>query len=100
MPIAEPQPPLTLPERAGLARWQRLMIASFVLGMILLVAAVLLPLPAWARFPTWLLAILLALASTVLQFSRRCPRCGANIGTQARLVLPAACRRCGVSLRE
>lgn len=35
----------------------------------------------------------------LLQFAKRCPRCGANLGCQVRLGIPKNCHRCGVALR-
>ncbi len=35
----------------------------------------------------------------LLQFSKRCPGCGANLGIQLRLGIPKHCRRCGARLR-
>ena len=95
-----PEPPLTPAEQTRLRRWQRWMIASFVITMSGLVLIVLVPLPEPLRFRLWIAVVALALFSAGLQFSRCCPRCGANIGTQSRLVLPANCHRCGVALRQ
>jgi len=100
MTAVPPQPPLTPAEYARLRRWQRWMIASFVVAMSGLALVALLHLSEPFRFWLWLAVIVLALVSAGLQFACRCPRCGANIGTQSRLVLPPACRRCGVALRE
>jgi len=35
----------------------------------------------------------------LLQFAKRCPNCGANLGWQVRLGVPRTCRKCGVALR-
>ncbi len=39
------------------------------------------------------------LLGALIQFSERCPRCGYNLGFQARLLLPGACERCGGQFR-
>ncbi len=38
------------------------------------------------------------IAMSLLQFSKRCPRCGANLGWQVRLGIPENCEKCGVRL--
>jgi hypothetical protein len=35
----------------------------------------------------------------LLQFRKRCPDCGANLGLQRRLGIPRHCAKCGVLLR-
>ena len=92
------QTALSPEERRRLRRRQHWMISSFVLGAALLLATVFWPFGARAQFLVWLAGIVLLVVSAVLQFTRRCPRCGAIIGIQSRLALPPACRRCGVAL--
>ncbi len=92
--------PLNPQEDARLRRWQRWMIRSFVVSMILFIIVMISPMGETVRFILWICAVTLVVVSAGLQFSRRCPRCGANIGTQTRLTLPAACKRCGVRLRR
>ncbi|MDH3219014.1 MAG: hypothetical protein OEO19_05710 [Gammaproteobacteria bacterium] len=41
-----------------------------------------------------------AIVLSLLQFSKRCPYCRANLGWQARLGIPGHCRKCGSILRE
>lgn len=41
-----------------------------------------------------------AIVAVLLQFSARCPRCGANLGWQRRLGIPKTCSRCGEKLRH
>lgn len=36
----------------------------------------------------------------LLQFSKRCPNCQANLGWQVRLGIPKNCHKCGASLRQ
>lgn len=93
------QPPLTPDEDARLRRHERWMTGTFIVSMVLFVAFLLHPFGAQAAKLTWLGAVALVFLSGGLQFLRRCPRCGANIGTQTRLRRPAACRRCGTRLR-
>lgn len=40
----------------------------------------------------------LGLPGLILQFRERCPGCGARLGWQTGLRLPAACRRCATPL--
>ena len=40
-----------------------------------------------------------AIVLGLLQFSQRCPECGANLGWQVRLGIPDRCRKCGVALK-
>ncbi len=35
-----------------------------------------------------------------LQFSKRCPKCRANLGWQVRLWIPQNCKKCGVRLSD
>ena len=36
----------------------------------------------------------------LLQFSKRCPKCRANLGWQVRLRIPQNCKKCGVRLSD
>jgi len=49
----------------------------------------------WALLPVFGLVI----AAGFLQFSARCPSCGARLGLQSRLLVPEHCRVCGAALR-
>ena len=40
-----------------------------------------------------------AIVLALLQFAKRCPSCGANLGCQVRLGIPKNCHKCGVALR-
>ena len=92
--------PLTPTERERLRRWERRMIAVFVASMVLLAATVAWPFGAEGQ--RFLFAVLLVVVggSVLIQFSAACPRCGARLGLQTRLLLPPACKKCGVALRE
>lgn len=37
---------------------------------------------------------------SLLQFSKRCPKCRANLGWQLRLGIPRNCKKCGVRLSD
>jgi hypothetical protein len=92
---------LTPEELARLRRWERRMIGAFALSMTVLI--VVLALSVVVLTPTVLLAVpllLVAVGSALLQFSARCPYCGANLGLQTRLKLPDACKECGVAFRN
>ena len=41
-----------------------------------------------------------AIVLALLQFTKRCPKCGANLGWQVRLGAPKNCHKCGVVLRS
>ncbi|MDH3386968.1 MAG: hypothetical protein OEN02_03605 [Gammaproteobacteria bacterium] len=41
-----------------------------------------------------------AIVISLLQFSKRCPHCRANLGWQSRLGIPRHCGKCGSILRE
>jgi hypothetical protein len=43
-----------------------------------------------------LLLALACLGGAAVQFSERCPRCGYNLGFQARLLAAERCERCGI----
>ena len=100
--------PATSLDRAqidALKRWERRMVrvlAGVMTYFFLLVALVLIVDPGDAPVLFLLLLLLLAAAgwATRIQFSARCPACGYLLGLQTRLLLPASCECCGVSLRE
>jgi hypothetical protein len=83
---------------AKLRRRQRLMFIIFFASMILFIVVALGSFGEQTRFILWLSAILLIVIYSGLQFTRRCPRCGANIGWQTRLKMPSACARCGTRM--
>ena len=41
-----------------------------------------------------------AIVMLALQYSKRCPRCRANLGRQARMGIPENCKKCGVRLSD
>ena len=41
-----------------------------------------------------------AIVLCLLQFRKRCPDCGANLGWQVRLGIPENCHKCGAKLRQ
>lgn len=49
-----------------------------------------------------MIAVLFAavIPAVMLQFAKRCPKCGANLGWQVRLGIPPNCKKCGVRLTE
>ena len=95
---------LTTPELQKLKTWQRRMVITFLLAMLVLVIAFSLELSiGMDKLVEWLLGacfIVLAIAGAVIQFSGKCPNCNYRIGLQSRLVLPEQCTRCKVSFRE
>jgi peptidoglycan/LPS O-acetylase OafA/YrhL len=99
-----PEGPLAPGDLHRLRRWERRLRRTFLLvglAYLLLVAASLAggePPAARAALALALLGAACLLGAAV-QFSARCPRCGYNLGFQTRLLLPAACERCGGRLR-
>lgn len=95
---------LTREQLEGLRRWQRYMVTSFVTAMVALIGLLVLELtvdipPSFEPYATVIVVLLLGTVAGV-QFSERCPSCGARIGLQSALVLPPCCARCGASFRE
>jgi hypothetical protein len=41
-----------------------------------------------------------AIVLVLLQFTKRCPDCRANLGWQVRLGIPKNCQKCGAALRQ
>ena len=99
-----PPPPLTAGEFHRLAGWQRRNLLLFAAFVVLGLGGGLLGWTGLAKngidlivFAGFLLVGLLGLAH---HFSAKCTRCGLRIGVQNSLVLPRACLRCGVTLRQ
>lgn len=96
----QPPRPLNEAEAAVVKNWQRRMYAyfAFAMGVMLLMY---MAAGKYGDSPTarWIVlagVAALVVAATFVQFSGRCPRCKSYLGRQARLVLPAKCRVCGV----
>lgn len=95
---------LTTIELRKLKAWQRKMVITFVLAMLIIIIAVPLKLAVGLdRMLEWLLGlcfIVLAISGAYIQFSGKCPNCGKRIGLQSRLLLPENCTRCKISFRD
>ena len=96
--------PLTGGALCQLAAWQRHNLLLFAGFVVLGLGGGLLSWTGLAKngiglmvFTGFLLVGLLGLAH---HFSAKCTRCGLRIGVQNSLVLPRACLRCGVTLRQ
>lgn len=50
----------------------------------------------YTLFGTLFVAVII---QCLLQFAKRCPNCGSNLGCQLRLGIPKNCHKCGVDLR-
>lgn len=107
MAQAAPQPsppPLTRKQLHELRQWQRRMVTVFLLSTISLLAVMGIGLifNLGEVVGGILLAGLVAVVVVAvrIQFSQACPACGARLGLQTRLWLPAQCKRCGVALKE
>ena len=83
--------------------WQRKMVTTFVVSMLTIIIAVPLKmamvLSQGMEFFLGGFFVVLAIVGGVIQFSARCPNCGARIGMQSRLVLPKRCAKCNISFR-
>lgn len=95
---------LNAQELATVRLWQCRMIQIFIIAMFSLFAVVGLDLifQPGETLGTAMLAglLIVVLVAARIQFSQKCPACGARLGFQTRLLLPPACKRCGVSFRE
>jgi hypothetical protein len=95
---------LTKAELEHLKLWQKKMVSTFIVAMLVIVIGVPLKLAMGLNEELELflggLFVALAIVGGIIQFSEKCPNCGARIGMQSRLVLPARCVKCGISFRE
>lgn len=92
--------PLDPQELARVHAWQRGMYVYYGLAMVLVAIGFYLvtrfqDLP-WLRPALVLMIVALMVVGAFVQYRERCPRCGVLLGRQARLVLPARCKSCGV----
>jgi hypothetical protein len=84
--------------------WQKKMLGTFLPAMLIVIIGVPIKL-AFGLAPEleFLLGsmfVILAIAGAIIQFSQKCPNCGARIGLQSRLLLPAKCAKCKISFRK
>lgn len=92
--------PLAPSERLRVERWRRRLRAAFLvvvatyLSLAGLALADVAGSPARSVAGLWLLGGVCLLGARA-QFSERCPRCGINLGFQARWTLADECDRCG-----
>jgi hypothetical protein len=93
-------PPLTHDESVRIWRWERRMLVFYTAAMLAICGSILLMAYHGDQQPVRLgiIAMILALAVVgwVIQFRERCPRCNAQLGRQARVLLPVKCKNCGV----
>jgi len=96
--------PLSERELADLQLWQRKMVWSFAFATVLLVVALAVQLtvglPRSVEVVVGVLWMGLVAYGIVVQFSARCPRCGARLGLQTRLLVPPYCMRCKTPLKR
>ena len=99
-----PPAPLTGGEFHCLAGWQRRNLLLFTAFVVLGLGGGLLSWTGLAKNGIDLIVfagfLLVGLLGLVHHFSAKCTRCGLRIGVQNSLVLPRACLRCGVTLRQ
>ena len=100
-PAAGKPAPLAEAELARVWRWERWMIRYYAMAMTVIAGAVALALvygeSVFVRRAVMGLVLMLVLLATFVQFREKCPRCGARLGRQSRLILPDRCRSCGVA---
>ena len=94
-------PPLTGEEVDRLRRWERRMIRSYTVVIMVIAAGIGLSLvygeAGGMRYLVLGAAALIALGIAVAQFRERCPRCGTRLGSQSLVLLPDRCGTCGVA---
>ncbi len=96
--------PLSEAELLRLRRWERRLrraVLLVALAYLAVLAAWLAGADAGPAQPAGALFLLgiACLLGAAIQFSERCPRCGYNLGFQARLLLPERCERCRAPYR-
>ena len=100
IPSGPPPKPLDEAELVRVHTWQRNMYRYYGVAMILIAAGWFAmtrysDVP-WIRPGLFAMVIALMAVGAFVQFRERCPRCGFQLGRQARLILPAKCKSCGV----
>jgi hypothetical protein len=100
LPNGDPRP-LDDKEKQQVWAWERLMTLYYVFAMVAIFAAYTYAQKVGnsseGRWMVVGLVVALVAGATYVQFSGRCPRCGALLGRQTRLVLPRKCKACGVA---
>ncbi len=95
--------PISAAEWGALQRWQRKMVWSFTVAIVVLVVALVVQLTVGLAHSAEVIVGVLWMGlvgyGVVVQFSARCPRCGARLGLQSRLLVPPYCMRCKTPLR-
>jgi hypothetical protein len=91
-------------ELQRLKRWERRMIGLFIAAMLALLLVTVFSLVfhisgSVLNYTFIGFIVVFVIPGALIQFSERCPRCGARLGFQTRLILPNECKRCGVRLK-
>lgn len=86
-----------------LERWQRRMITAFVgtwsFVLLFIAGELVFDLSRAVVIAGFVVMLILVAFGAVIQFSQRCPSCGARIGVQSGLRLPDSCRKCGAAFK-
>ncbi len=86
-----------------LERWQRHMITAFAgtwaFVLLFIAAELVFGLSRAVVIAGFVVMLILVAIGAVIQFSQRCPSCGARIGVQSGLLVPDSCRKCGVAFK-
>ncbi len=86
-----------------LQRWQRRMLTAFVgtwaFVVVFIAGDLVFDLSRAAVIAGFVVMLTLVAVGAVIQFSERCPSCGARIGVQSGLRIPASCRKCGAAFK-
>ena len=92
--------PLVAAELDRIWAWERQMIAFYItatIGLVgMLVLVLLFPASALIQNGGMLLLAVTLIGGAYVQFRERCPRCNVRLGRQARFVVPALCKSCGI----
>ncbi len=93
-------PPLNAEEKAHVLGWQRLMYRYYAFALVAMLATLAFA-QRYGESTASQLAVLatvvaLVVVASFVQFHGKCPRCQSRLSRQTRLVMPPACRVCGV----
>ncbi len=91
---------LTEQDLKKLFQWEHKIFRIFSAALLLIFIGITLPLAisvsVWFRPFLFLLGGGLLLSVVVLQFSAKCPNCGARLGVQVLPLVPDRCKTCGL----
>ncbi len=102
--LENPPPALNAEEIAHVLGWQRWMYRYYAFAAVAMLATLAFAQrygeSAASQLAVLVTVVVLVVAASIVQFHGRCPRCQTRLGRQTRLVMPPACRVCGVPFLE